>query len=91
MRCFRIRRKDLKFFRRLCQKLWFWECRKNPKKGDFKPILVDFGQFFSLIKKINYSYDLIIQGAREDLIDTSILPEETCSKYFKFVMQYLDK
>ena len=52
---------------------------------------VDFGQFFSLIKKINYSYDLIIQGAREDLIDISILPEETCSKYFKFVMQYLDK
>lgn len=52
---------------------------------------VDFTQFFSLLKKINYSHDLIIQGAREDLINNLTTPEETCNKYFKFVMQYLDK
>ena len=52
---------------------------------------VNFEQFFSLLTKINYSYDIIIQGAREDLDKNSISPEETCSKYFKFVRQYLDK
>jgi len=52
---------------------------------------VDFAHFFSLLKKINYSHDLIIQGAREDLTNNLITPEETCNKYFKFVMQYLDK
>lgn len=41
--------------------------------------------------KINYKGDLVIQGAREDLVDPTILPEATCSKYFTFVKQYLDK
>ena len=52
---------------------------------------VNFEQFFSLLSKINYSHDIIIQGAREDLENDLISPEETCSKYFKFVRQYLDK
>lgn len=52
---------------------------------------VNFEQFFSLVKKINYSHDIIIQGAREDLDNDLSSPEETCSKYFKFVRQYLDK
>ena len=52
---------------------------------------VDFTQFFSLLRKINYSHDLIIQGAREDLTNNLTTPKETCNKYFKFVMQYLDK
>lgn len=52
---------------------------------------VNFKQFFSLLSKIDYSHDIIIQGAREDLDDNSTPPEETCSKYFKFVRQYLDK
>mgnify|MGYP001284620852 CR=1 FL=1 len=52
---------------------------------------VNFEQFFSLLSQINYSHDIIIQGAREDLYKNSVSPEETCSKYFKFVRQYLDK
>ena len=51
---------------------------------------VDFDLFFDLIKEKNYSGDLIIQGAREDLEVNKINPVETCSKYFKFVKQYLD-
>lgn len=51
----------------------------------------NFDVFFSTLNKINYKGDLIIQGAREDLVDPTILPEATCSKYFTFVKQYLDK
>jgi len=47
----------------------------------------DFELFFSALKKIDYSGDLIIQGAREQ----NSLPEKTCLKYFNFVKQYLDK
>ena len=52
---------------------------------------VDFEQFFSALSTINYQGDLIIQGAREDLENTSITPESTCKKYLKFVEQYIHK
>ena len=52
---------------------------------------VNFEQFFLLLQKIDYDHDIIIQGAREDLDNNSISPEETCRKYIKFVRQYLDK
>jgi len=45
--------------------------------------------FFKILSQINYKGDFIIQGARED--EESILPEETCSKYFNLVKNYLDK
>lgn len=54
-------------------------------KGD-----VDFELFFSILSQINYDGDLIIQGAREDLYDSSITPESTCKKYLKFVNEYVD-
>lgn len=47
----------------------------------------NFDDFFAMIKKINYSVELIIQGARLD----EITPEENCNKYMNFVKQYLDK
>jgi len=48
---------------------------------------VNFNEFFAMLKKINYSGDLIIQGAREK----EISPEQNCLKYLKFTKQYLDK
>jgi len=48
---------------------------------------VNFNEFFVMLKKINYSGDLIIQGAREK----EISPEQNCLKYLKFTKQYLDK
>lgn len=47
----------------------------------------NFDDFFAMIKKINYSGELIIQGARVD----EITPEENCNKYLNFVKQYLHK
>ena len=55
-------------------------------KGD-----ADFNSFFSTLKKIDYKGDLIIQGAREDIPESKISPEETCLRYLNFVKQYLDK
>jgi L-ribulose-5-phosphate 3-epimerase len=52
---------------------------------------VNFELFFSLLSKIKYSNDLIIQGAREDLLNLNISPELTCEKYFNFVKNYLVK
>ena len=49
---------------------------------------VDFVKFFSLIKKIKYDDDLVIQGARQDSI---MKPEATCKEYLKFIKKYLDK
>lgn len=46
----------------------------------------NFNDFFN-DKKINYSGELIIQGARLE----EITPEENCNKYLNFVKQYLDK
>ncbi len=51
----------------------------------------NFELFFSLLSKIKYSNDLIIQGAREDLTNPNILPESSCKKYFNFVKDYLTK
>lgn len=51
----------------------------------------NFELFFSLLSKIKYSNDLIIQGAREDLTNPNISPELTCKKYFDFVKDYLVK
>ena len=48
---------------------------------------VDFDILFKLLKKHDYKGNLIIQGARE----TKESPEETSSKYLKFVKQYVDK
>ena len=48
-----------------------------------------FEEFFSTLSKINYSGDLIIQGARD--LETKIEPKQTCQLYQKFVKQYVDK
>lgn len=48
-----------------------------------------FDEFFSTLSKINYSGDLIIQGARE--LETKIEPKHTCQSYQNFVKQYVDK
>jgi L-ribulose-5-phosphate 3-epimerase len=52
---------------------------------------VDFDLFFSNLSKINYSESLIIQGAREDLKNNQIPPEQTCCKYLDFVKRYVSK
>ena len=51
---------------------------------------VDFDIFFSTLKNIGYSGDLIIQGAREDLGISKTDPIFTCEKYFKFVKTHLE-
>jgi len=48
---------------------------------------VNFDLFFNLLKKINYSKELIIQGARE----SNIQCENTAKKYLLFVQQFVDK
>ena len=48
----------------------------------------NFELFFSEIKKIDYTGDFIIQGAREQ---QKISSEETCVKYLNFVKKYIDK
>ena len=52
---------------------------------------VNFDLFFSILSKINYQHDLIIQGFREDLTEQKIEPEKTCVKYLTFVKNYLSK
>jgi L-ribulose-5-phosphate 3-epimerase len=49
---------------------------------------VNFDLFFSEIKKLNYSNELIIQGARQDQIKKPLM---ICKEYLNFVNQYLDK
>ena len=49
----------------------------------------NFEEFFSMLAKIQYSGDLIIQGARQSEINFK--PIETCQIYHKFVKQYVDK
>ena len=49
----------------------------------------NFEEFFSTLSKINYSEDIIIQGARQ--VETEIEPKQTCQSYQKFVKQYVDK
>ncbi|QLH07840.1 xylulose 5-phosphate 3-epimerase [Nitrosopumilus ureiphilus] len=53
-------------------------------KGD-----TDFDLFFKSLEKIQYSGDLIIQGARKD--EEIFSPEKTCIEYQKFVKGYLNK
>jgi hexulose-6-phosphate isomerase len=52
---------------------------------------VNFELFFTTLSKIHYSESLIIQGAREDLENNQISPEQTCSKYLNFVKHYVSK
>ncbi|MDC3254697.1 sugar phosphate isomerase/epimerase [Nitrosopumilus sp.] len=49
----------------------------------------NFEEFFSMLSKMEYSGDLIIQGARQSEINFK--PIETCQIYHKFVKQYVDK
>ena len=49
----------------------------------------NFDLFFSTLSKIQYSGDLIIQGARSS--DPETIPETTCESYKKFVKEYVDK
>ena len=51
---------------------------------------VDFELFFKNLSKIQYSGDLIIQGARNSS-DNSSEPLAVCSYYYQFVNQYVDK
>jgi len=48
----------------------------------------NFVQFFSTLNKIEYSDDLIIQGARFN--ENEVTPEQTCKTYQKFVKEYVD-
>ena len=60
-------------------------------QGDTVPLGygdVDFELFFNELSKINYSGELIIQGARQDLTENYI---KTCKNYLKIVKQYVDK
>lgn len=50
---------------------------------------VNFDLVFSMLAKINYTGQLIIQGARED--QQMIGPQDTCKKYLKFVKTYANK
>ena len=47
----------------------------------------NFEEFFKILKKSEYSGDLIIQGARIE----GMKPEQNCLKYLNFVKEYLDK
>lgn len=49
----------------------------------------DFELFFSSLSEINYSGDLIIQGAR--ITDEKISSTTTCKTYQEFVKRYVDK
>tara|TARA_B110000014_G_C19949439_1_gene491280 strand:+ start:52 stop:870 length:819 start_codon:yes stop_codon:yes gene_type:complete len=51
---------------------------------------VNFREFFQKLNKINYNGDLIIQGAREDLVENTPV-KNTCSKYLEFINRYLEK
>ena len=47
----------------------------------------NFEEFFKILKKSEYSGDLIMQGARIEGIN----PEQNCLKYQNFIKEYLDK
>lgn len=59
----------------------------NGETASFGNGNTNFDDFFLMLKKIDYSGDLVIQGAREQ----GISPEHNCVKYLKFTKQYLDK
>jgi len=73
-----------------------WIKNIHVKDREFKGKTVPFGTgntnfeiFFSTLSKINYSGDLIIQGAR--FLDEKISSEITCKTYQEFVERYVDK
>jgi len=47
----------------------------------------NFEEFFKILKKSEYSGDLIIQGARIE----EMKPEQNCLKYLNFIKEHLDK
>lgn len=49
----------------------------------------DFEQFFASLFEIEYTGDLIIQGARYP--ENELTPEQTCQSYQKFVEEYVNK
>jgi len=77
-------------------KLKKWIKNVHVKDRKFQGTTVPFGMgdtnfdlFFSSLSKINYSGDLIIQGARYE--DKEITPEKTCKIYQEFIKQNVDK
>tara|TARA_B110001454_G_scaffold210123_1_gene224344 strand:+ start:37 stop:882 length:846 start_codon:yes stop_codon:yes gene_type:complete len=73
-----------------------WIKNVHVKDRKFQGTTVPFGMgdtnfdlFFSSLSKINYSGDLIIQGARFE--NKEITPEATCKTYQKFINQNVDK
>jgi len=73
-----------------------WIKNVHVKDRKFQGITVPFGTgdtdfdlFFSSLSKINYSDDLIIQGARFE--NKAITPEVTCQIYQEFIKQNVDK
>jgi len=77
-------------------KLKKWIKNVHVKDRKFQGTTVPFGMgdtnfdlFFSSLSKINYSGDLIIQGARFE--NKEITPEATCKTYQEFINQNVDK
>jgi hexulose-6-phosphate isomerase len=77
-------------------KLKKWIKNVHVKDRKFQGGTVPFGMgdtnfdlFFSSLSKINYSGDLIIQGARFE--NKEIIPETTCKIYQEFINQNVDK
>ena len=77
-------------------KLKKWIKNVHVKDRKFKDTTVPFEMgdtsfdlFFSSLSKINYSGDLIIQGARFE--NKEITPEATCKTYQEFINQNVDK
>ena len=73
-----------------------WIKNVHVKDRKFQGTTVPFGMgdtnfdlFFSSLAKINYSEDLIIQGARFE--NKEITPEATCKTYQEFINQNVDK
>jgi hexulose-6-phosphate isomerase len=73
-----------------------WIKNVHVKDRKFQGTTVPFGMgntnfdlFFSSLSKINYSGDLIIQGAR--FKNEDITPEITCKIYREFIKQNVDK
>ena len=73
-----------------------WIKNVHVKDRKFQGTTVPFGMgdtnfdlFFSSLSKINYSGDLIIQGARFE--NKEITPKATCKTYQEFINQNVDK
>jgi len=73
-----------------------WINNVHVKDRKFKDVTVplgigdtDFEQFFATLFEIQYTGDLIIQGARYP--ENKFTPEQTCQLYQKFVKEYVNK